>query len=210
VQLPPRPAEAMPPAAHHQGGSRASAPAAPGVAGVGGSRDDHAAWRPAAAAGQPVLHRADAAAGAGFNLLPLGRQPGLPDLLAWCWCSGTCTSRAAWAWAGAFVFGLADGRAPGRVLGQHALAYTLLSFGRHHHAPPLLWFGLPAQACRCCRCSLPRMLVSLVVRLAAGGMFPGWTVLLAPVFEAAAVAAGHCVLLAPQRRAPDPDENRPL
>jgi rod shape-determining protein MreD len=48
------------------------------------------------------------------------------------------------------------------------------------------------------------------VRLLAGGMFPGWTVLLAPLFEALLWPLLTALLLAPQRRAPDPDENRPL
>ena len=53
-------------------------------------------------------------------------------------------------------------------------------------------------------------LVSLVVRMLAGGMFPGWELLLAPLFEALLWPIVTALLLAPQRRAPDPDENRPL
>ncbi len=52
--------------------------------------------------------------------------------------------------------------------------------------------------------------MSLVVRLLAGGMFPGWWLLLAPVFEALLWPLVTLLLLAPQRRAPDPDQNRPL
>jgi rod shape-determining protein MreD len=52
--------------------------------------------------------------------------------------------------------------------------------------------------------------VSLTVRMFAGGMFPGWTVLLAPVFEALLWPVADWLLLAPQRRAPDRDQNRPL
>jgi rod shape-determining protein MreD len=52
--------------------------------------------------------------------------------------------------------------------------------------------------------------VSLVVRLMAGGMVPGWELLLAPVFEALLWPLVTWVLLAPQRRPPDPDQNRPL
>jgi rod shape-determining protein MreD len=52
--------------------------------------------------------------------------------------------------------------------------------------------------------------VSLVVRMLAGGMFPGWELLLAPVFEALLWPLVTWILLAPQRRPPDPDQNRPL
>jgi len=41
-------------------------------------------------------------------------------------------------------------------------------------------------------------------------MFPGWSVLLAPTIEALLWPVVTLVLLAPQRRAPDPDQNRPL
>ena len=52
--------------------------------------------------------------------------------------------------------------------------------------------------------------MSLLVRLAAGDMFPGWTMLLAPLFEALLWPLATLLLLAPQRRPPDPDQNRPL
>jgi rod shape-determining protein MreD len=41
-------------------------------------------------------------------------------------------------------------------------------------------------------------------------MFPGWALLLAPAFEALLWPLAVWLLLAPQRRAPDPDQNRPL
>jgi rod shape-determining protein MreD len=53
-------------------------------------------------------------------------------------------------------------------------------------------------------------LVSLLARMAVGGMFPGWSVMLAPLFEAMLWPLATMLLLAPQRRAPDPDETRPL
>ena len=52
--------------------------------------------------------------------------------------------------------------------------------------------------------------VQVVVRLAVGGMWPEWTLLFAPVFEALLWPLASALLLAPQRRAPDRDEHRPL
>jgi rod shape-determining protein MreD len=46
--------------------------------------------------------------------------------------------------------------------------------------------------------------------MVAGGMFPGVSIVLAPVIEALLWPIVSIILLAPQRRAPDPDENRPL
>jgi len=48
------------------------------------------------------------------------------------------------------------------------------------------------------------------VRMIAGGTWPGWPVLLAPVFAAALWPVVSVLLLLPQRRAPNPDDNRPL
>ena len=48
------------------------------------------------------------------------------------------------------------------------------------------------------------------LRLVAGGLFPGWELLPAPFLEALLWPLVCWVLLAPQRRPPDKDENRPL
>ena len=47
------------------------------------------------------------------------------------------------------------------------------------------------------------------LRLIGGAVFPGWPVLLSPVLEAALWPIVSVLLLAPQRRAPNPDANRP-
>ena len=53
-------------------------------------------------------------------------------------------------------------------------------------------------------------LLSVMARMVVGGMFPGWSIFLGPVFEALLWPLAVFVLLAPQRRPPDPDETRPL
>jgi rod shape-determining protein MreD len=52
--------------------------------------------------------------------------------------------------------------------------------------------------------------MELLVRMMSGALFPGWTIFLAPVLEALLWPVVSVILLAPQRRAPDPDETRPL
>jgi rod shape-determining protein MreD len=52
--------------------------------------------------------------------------------------------------------------------------------------------------------------VELAIRLINGNIFPGWSFLLAPIFEALLWPVVSVILLVPQRRAPNPDENRPL
>jgi len=145
-----------------------------------------------------------------FNLLPLGRHPALPDLLA--------LTLAFWAvhqprrvGVGlAFLFGLLMDVHQGALLGQHALAYTLLVFFALALSRRLTWFTLTQQALQVLPLFVAMHVVSLLVRLASGALFPGWSLFIAPLVETALWPLASLVLLAPQMRAPDPDENRPL
>jgi rod shape-determining protein MreD len=145
-----------------------------------------------------------------FNLLPLGQMPAMPDPLAvalvfW----GVHQPRRVGVGL-AFLFGLMMDVHQGALLGQHALAYTLLSFIAITVHRRLLWFGVVEQTLQIAPIFFAAHAVALVVRLMAGDMFPGWWLLLAPVLEAALWPLATLLLLAPQRRAPDPDQNRPL
>jgi rod shape-determining protein MreD len=145
-----------------------------------------------------------------LHLLPLGRHPALPDLLAVVLVFWNVHQPRRVGVGVAFLFGLLIDVHQGALLGQHALAYTLLSFVAITIHRRLLWFGLAEQALQIVPLFFAAHLVSLVVRVLAGDMFPGWTLLLAPLLEALLWPVATLVLLAPQRRAPDPDENRPL
>ena len=145
-----------------------------------------------------------------LNIVPIGRMPALPDFLALVLAFWNVHQSRRVGVGVAFLFGLLMDVHSGAVLGQHALAYTLLSFFAITVHRRLLWFAVPAQALQILPLFLAAHAVSLVVRVIAGGMFPGWEVLLAPVFEALLWPIVTLLLLAPQRRAPDPDQNRPL
>ncbi len=145
-----------------------------------------------------------------FNMLPLGRQPAMPDLLAVALVFWNVHQPRRVGVGLAFLFGLLIDVHQGALLGQHALAYTLLSFVAITVHRRLLWFGVFEQALQVLPLFAAAHLVSLVVRLLAGDMFPGWWMLAAPLFEALLWPLVSLVLLAPQRRAPDPDQNRPL
>jgi rod shape-determining protein MreD len=145
-----------------------------------------------------------------FGLLPFGRQPAMPDLLALALVFWNVHQPRRVGVGVAFVCGLLVDVHQGALLGQHALAYTLLGYLAITIHRRLLWFGLVEQALQILPVFLGVHLVSLAVRLLAGGMFPGWWLLLAPLFEALLWPLVTMLLLAPQRRAPDPDQNRPL
>ncbi len=145
-----------------------------------------------------------------LELLPLGRAPVRPDLLALVLVFWSVHQPLRVGIGVAFMFGLVMDVDQGALLGQHALAYTLLSFFATMIHRRLLWFTLASQAVQILPLFVASHLVSLVVRMASGGMFPGWELLLAPVIEALLWPLVTFLLLAPQRRAPDRDENRPL
>ncbi|MBA4175830.1 MAG: rod shape-determining protein MreD [Leptothrix sp. (in: Bacteria)] len=146
----------------------------------------------------------------GFNLLPVGRQPAMPDVLALALVFWNVHQPRRVGVGVAFVFGLLMDVHQGALLGQHALSYTLLSFAAITIHRRLLWFGVVDQALHVLPVFIAAHGVALAVRMTAGGMFPGWGLLLAPVFEALLWPLASLLLLAPQRRAPDPDQNRPL
>jgi len=145
-----------------------------------------------------------------FNLLPLGRQPALPDLLALALAFWVVHQPRRVGVGTAFFFGLLMDVHQGALLGQHALAYTLLAFFALALSRRLLWFTLTQQALQVLPLFIAMHMVSVIVRLAAGDLFPGWDLFIAALVEAAAWPVASLVLLAPQRRAPDRDENRPL
>jgi rod shape-determining protein MreD len=146
----------------------------------------------------------------GINLVPLGRNPLMPDIVALVLVFWNVHQSRRVGVGLAFAFGVVMDVHDGAVLGQHALAYTLLSFFAITIHRRLLWFTVPSQAVQILPLFFAAHAVSLIVRMIAGGMFPGWQVLLAPVLEALLWPIATWVLLAPQRRAPDRDQNRPL
>lgn len=145
-----------------------------------------------------------------IDMVPAGRLAAMPDVLAvvlvfW---GVHQPRRVGVLWA--FVFGLLIDVHDGALLGQHALAYSGLSYGAISLHRRLTWFPIGAQAVQVLPLFFAAHALTVVVRMLVGGMWPGWSLLLAPVFEAALWPVASVLLLAPQRRAPDPDANRPL
>lgn len=146
----------------------------------------------------------------GFMMLPFGRHAAAPDLLAVVLAAWVVHQPRRVGVGVGFVFGLLMDVHSGALLGQHALAYTLLAFFSITVHRRLLWFSLPEQALQILPLFALTHAVSLIARLIAGGMPPGWWIVAAPVAEALLWPPVVWMLLAPQRRAPDRDANRPL
>ncbi len=145
-----------------------------------------------------------------INLVPVGREPAMPDMVALVLVFWNVHQPRRVGVGIGFLFGVLMDVHDGAILGQHALAYTLLSYAAIAMHRRLLWFPVPSQAVQILPMFVGAHAVSLFVRLLAGGMLPGWNMLLAPLFESLLWTPVAWLLLAPQRRAPDPDENRPL
>ncbi len=96
------------------------------------------------------------------------------------------------------------------LLGQHALAYSLLAFSAISLSRRILWFPWLLQAMHVAILLVGAKVVELLVRLAAGAQFPGWTLLVGPLIAAALWPVVSFVLLAPQRRPVEVDETRPI
>lgn len=145
-----------------------------------------------------------------LDMLPLGRAPWMPDFLALVLVFWNVHQPLRIGIGLAFMFGLGVDVHQTSLLGQHAFSYTMLSFFAAMIHRRLLWFPVPSQALQVLPLFLAAHLVELTIRLVNGDSFPGWSFLLAPVLEAALWPLTSILLLVPQRRAPDPDENRPL
>ena len=145
-----------------------------------------------------------------LNMGLFGRAAWVPDLLAVVLVFWSVHQPLRIGVGVAFAFGLAMDVHQGALLGQHALAYTALGFLGISMHRRLLWFGVPNQAVQVLPLVIAAHLLELLVRMAGGGGFPGVLYFLAPVIEAALWPVVSVLLLAPQRRAPNPDDNRPL
>lgn len=145
-----------------------------------------------------------------LDMLPLGRQPWMPDFLALVLVFWTVHQPLRVGIGMAFMFGLGVDVHQSALLGQHALSYTTLSFFAAMIHRRLLWFPVPSQALQVMPLFFSAHVIELIIRLINGDAFPGWTIWLAPFIEALLWPVASVILLLPQRRAPDPDENRPL
>jgi rod shape-determining protein MreD len=74
----------------------------------------------------------------------------------------------------------------------------------------LLWFPIKEQMLQILPFFILAEVIGLLIRLSTGDDFPGWAMLLSPFIETMLWPVANFILLAPQRRASDPDANRPI
>ena len=145
-----------------------------------------------------------------LNLLPWGRTPWAPDFLALVLVFWNIHQPRKVGIGIAFLFGLLMDVHDAALLGEHALAYSLLSYGAismHRRVP---WFGPLGKMLHVLPLFLAAQLVTVLVRVILGSGLPGWPMLLGSASTTLLWPLAELLLLAPQRRAIERDENRPL
>ena len=143
-------------------------------------------------------------------LLGLAQALWLPDILAVCIFFWGIHQPRRVGMATAFILGLWMDVQHSSLFGQHALSYIVLSYFAFRMHRRLLWFPIKEQMLQILPFFILAEGISLLIRLSTGDDFPGWTMLLSPFIETLLWPVANFILLAPQRRASDPDANRPI
>jgi len=151
------------------------------------------------------------AAGLALDLLPWGRTPLVPDFLALALVFWNVHQPRRVGMGASFLFGLLIDVHDGALFGEHALAYTLLSYGSIALHRRILWFPVLSQSLFVLPLLLLAQLASAAVRLWVGGASSNWWVgLIESVVGALLWPIVNWILLLPQRRTINRDDTRPL
>lgn len=144
------------------------------------------------------------------NLMPLGYAPLMPDWLAFALCFWSVREFRRVGMGTALLLGLAMDVADGSIMGQHALAYVLLAYAGAALSRRILWFPLLAQAAHILPLLLLAQGIQVLARVMSGADFPGWSIFVGPFLASLFWVPGTYVLLLPQFRPAERDENRPI
>lgn len=145
-----------------------------------------------------------------LNLMPWGQMVGVPDFVALALVFWNIHQPRKVGISVAFLMGLLMDVNESTLLGENALAYTLLSYFAIMIHRRVLWFPLRTQALHVLPLMLLAQAVQLVIQLMVTGKSPDWFYFSESVISALLWPVVSMLLLAPQRRAVDRDENRPI
>jgi rod shape-determining protein MreD len=145
-----------------------------------------------------------------LNLMPWGHTVGVPDFVALALVFWNIHQPRKVGISVAFLMGLLMDVNEATLLGENALAYTLLSYFAIMIHRRVLWFPLRTQALHVLPLLLLTQAVQLLIQLLVTGKFPHWFYFSESFVSAILWPLVSALLLAPQRRAIDRDENRPI
>lgn len=145
-----------------------------------------------------------------LNLLPTAYWPGMPDWVALVVCFWSVREFRKVGMGTAFLLGIVMDIVDAGMMGQHALAYVLLAYGASALSRRVLWFPLLQQALQILPLLAVVPAVQFVLRMMAGGEFPGVGYFVWPLVGAVLWLPLTFVLLLPQYQPVERDENRPI
>ncbi|WP_194713923.1 rod shape-determining protein MreD [Noviherbaspirillum soli] len=145
-----------------------------------------------------------------LNLLPWGDLYGVPDFVALTLIFWSVHQPRKVGIGLAFLMGLLMDVHNASLLGENALAYTLLSYFAIMIHRRMLWFRPVTQALHVLPLLLLMQVVQMLIQALVSGKFPGWYYFASSLVSAALWPLVTWMLLAPQRRAVDRDETRPI
>jgi len=145
-----------------------------------------------------------------LNLLPWGGLTGVPDFVALVLIFWSVHQPRKVGIGVAFVMGLLMDVHNAALLGENALAYTLLSYFAIMIHRRMLWFRPFTQALHVLPLLVMMQVVQMLIQALVSGKFPGWFYFASSLVSAALWPLVTWMLLAPQRRAIDRDETRPI
>ncbi|PSB92471.1 rod shape-determining protein MreD [Candidatus Pandoraea novymonadis] len=145
-----------------------------------------------------------------LNLLPWGKNPMTPDFFALVLIFWNIHQPRKVRMSVAFIVGVLIDVHRAVFLGEHALVYTLLSYGAIMIHRRVLWVTPLGQTLHVLPLLLLAYIVRFIIRLVAGTKFPGWLPLATGFIEALLWPVICLLLLAPQKCAVDRDDTRPI
>ena len=145
-----------------------------------------------------------------FNFLPWGSSGGVPDLVALTLVFWSIHQPRKVGIGVAFVMGLLMDVHTATLLGENALAYALLSYFAITIHRRVLWFTPMTQTLHVFPLFLFSQVIRAVVQLVVNDKFPGWMFFIESFVTSALWPLATWLLLAPQRRAVDRDDTRPI
>jgi rod shape-determining protein MreD len=145
-----------------------------------------------------------------MNLFPWGSWGWIPDFVALTLVFWSIYQPRKVGIGIAFLMGLVMDVHSASLLGENALAYTLLSYFAITIHRRVLWFRPSVQALHVLPLFIVMQVVQMLIQLAVTGNLPSWLYFVQSIVATLVWPIVCWLLLAPQRRAVDRDETRPI
>lgn len=145
-----------------------------------------------------------------LNMLPWGGWVGVPDFVALVLVFWSIHQPRRVGIGVAFFMGILMDVHDATLLGENALSYTLLSYFAIMIHRRVLWFPMGTQALHVLPLFMLMQAVQVVIRWIVSQQLPGWFFFSESVVATLLWPVVSWLLLAPQRRAVNRDDTRPI